>query len=352
MKISIIIPIYNAEKYLSRCLDSILTLKRIDWECILIDDGSTDRSWDIICQYIDKSDRFICRHKENGGVSSARNMRLKICSGEIIMFVDPDDYLFPEADQLLYQAVTQYADYDMVLFRWADIYPDGTRKAVEIPITDFRDHNDWIKKTVLFTSTMSTCWSRLFKHCIIAEHNIQFDTSMRVAEDGNFVAAYLEYCHMITIAGDRPAYAYCQNESSAVRKFCRKDIFDELRARERMLGMVENRNVFLSQLEKKKMNSLSFQIVNRYAYKCAECCSKQEFHNIMKHLFKNKKVSEIIYNCDNRTDTMKQRLVKFLFRSKLFGCYWYITAVMRYMKKLRKKENQYENINHNPNIQC
>lgn len=338
MKISIIIPIYNAEKYLSRCLDSILALKMTDWEGILIDDGSTDRSWDIICQYTSKSDRFIARHKENGGVSSARNLGLKICSGGGIMFVDPDDYLFPEADQLLYQAVTQYADYDMVLFRWVNVCPDGTRKTFEIPMTDFQDQNDWIKKTVLFTPTMSTCWSRLFKQCIIAENNIQFDTSMRVAEDGNFVAMYLEYCHMITIAGDSPAYAYCQNESSTVRQFCRKDIFDELRARESMLGMAENRKVSLSQLEKKKINSLSFQIVNRYAYKCADSCSKQEFHNIMKQLFENKKVSEIIYNCDNRTDTMKQRLVKFLFRSKLFGCYWYITIVIKRMKKLFKGE--------------
>ncbi len=201
MKISIIVPVCNDEKYLARCLDSILALKHADWECILIDDGSTDRSWEIIQDYAEISDRFIARRKENGGVSSARNAGLEICTGDRVMFVDSDDYLFQEADELLYQSAMQNADCDMVIFEWSDVFPDGTEKKVKLPDTDFGNSDDWIRKMLLFSPFMNTCWSRLFNYSIIKENNLRFDESMRIAEDGYFVCEYLKYCESICAGG-------------------------------------------------------------------------------------------------------------------------------------------------------
>lgn len=219
MKISIIIPVYNVEKYLSRCLDSVLAIRGVDWECILIDDGSTDHSWDIVYQYTKLSDRFIVKQKENGGVSSARNLGLEICSGDRIMFIDPDDYLFPEVDKLLSKAVTDYADYDMVLFQWSHVFQNGIKRIFEIPEVNFDDENDWIKRTVLVGHTMSDCWAKLFKRSIIDENKIEFDTTMRIAEDGCFVIEYLQYTHTINIVNDGIMYAYCQNNDSALNNF-------------------------------------------------------------------------------------------------------------------------------------
>ena len=201
MKISIIVPVCNDEKYLARCLDSILALKHADWECILIDDGSTERSWEIIQEYAEISDRFIARRKENGGVSSARNAGLEICTGDRVMFVDSDDYLFQEADELLYQSAMQNADCDMVIFEWSNVFPDGTEKKVKLPDTDFGNSDDWIRKMLLFSPFMNTCWSRLFNYSIIKENNLRFDESMRIAEDGNFVCEYLKYCELICAGG-------------------------------------------------------------------------------------------------------------------------------------------------------
>lgn len=95
-KVSIIVPVYKAEKYLNRCIDSILAQTFTDWELLLIDDGSTDRSGDICDEYAKKDTRIRVFHKENGGVSSARNLGLDSAQGEWVTFIDADDYILPD----------------------------------------------------------------------------------------------------------------------------------------------------------------------------------------------------------------------------------------------------------------
>ena len=92
-KVSIIVPIYNVEKYLSKCIESILSQTYKNIEIILVDDGSPDNSPQICDEYAKKDDRIIVIHKANGGVSSARNAGIDIATGKYIGFVDPDDYI-------------------------------------------------------------------------------------------------------------------------------------------------------------------------------------------------------------------------------------------------------------------
>ena len=94
-KISVIVPVYNAEKYLHRCIDSILSQTFTDFELLLIDDGSKDGSGAICDEYAAKDNRVRVFHKENGGVSSARNLGLDNACGEWVTFVDADDYVRP-----------------------------------------------------------------------------------------------------------------------------------------------------------------------------------------------------------------------------------------------------------------
>lgn len=107
-EISIIVPIFNVGRYLRMCLDSIRAQSFKDWECILVDDGSTDGSPSICDEYVAIDSRFKVIHKPNGGVSSARNAGLRAASGEFIGFVDPDDWIEPEMYQLLYDRITEY----------------------------------------------------------------------------------------------------------------------------------------------------------------------------------------------------------------------------------------------------
>lgn len=91
--VSCIIPVYNTEKYLPRCIESVLAQTFVDWEMLLIDDGSTDASGSICDEYAAKDERIRVFHKENGGISSARNVGLNYAQGEWIFFVDSDDSL-------------------------------------------------------------------------------------------------------------------------------------------------------------------------------------------------------------------------------------------------------------------
>ncbi len=110
-KISVIIPVYNVEKVLPRCLDSLLGQTFVNWEALCIDDGSSDGSGGVLDEYARKDPRFRVRHKSNAGVSEARNEALGIASGEYLLFVDSDDFLHPQTMEIcLYMAERDASD--------------------------------------------------------------------------------------------------------------------------------------------------------------------------------------------------------------------------------------------------
>ena len=120
-KVSVIIPIYNVEKYLGRALDSLLAQSYQDWEAILVDDGSTDGSATIARQYQDKDNRFILTSQQNQGQAVARNNALKMVSGDYVMYLDPDDMLHPQAMEICVKASLR-DDSDMVTFEYNHLY--------------------------------------------------------------------------------------------------------------------------------------------------------------------------------------------------------------------------------------
>ena len=124
-KISIIVPVYNCKKYLRQCLDSILSQTFKDWECLLIDDGSTDESGSICDEYARRDNRFAAYHKENGGLTSARNYGLERSVGEWIMHVDGDDWIEVDSIERLLQTAKDTAS-DMVFGDFRFSYHDKT----------------------------------------------------------------------------------------------------------------------------------------------------------------------------------------------------------------------------------
>lgn len=119
--ISVIVPIYNVEKYLTRALDSILAQTYHNWEAILVDDGSTDRSGSIADEYAQKDERFKVIHKENGGLSDARNVGMEHVTGEYLIFLDSDDFLHPQLMELCIQAAQRDSS-DLVAFTYDRVY--------------------------------------------------------------------------------------------------------------------------------------------------------------------------------------------------------------------------------------
>ncbi len=120
-KISIIIPMYNVEKYLRRCLDSVLNQTFTEWQAICVDDGSPDNSGQIAEEYAARDNRFIVVHKENGGLSDARNAGMPYATGEYIMYLDSDDFIHPQTMEIAY-AMARRDKADIVAYTYDRIY--------------------------------------------------------------------------------------------------------------------------------------------------------------------------------------------------------------------------------------
>ncbi|MBR4507541.1 MAG: glycosyltransferase [Alphaproteobacteria bacterium] len=120
-KISIIIPMYGVEKYLARCLDSVLAQTFTDWQAILVDDGSPDKSGEIAESYALLDKRFVVVHKENGGLSDARNAGMPYATGDYIMYLDSDDFIHPQTMEIAY-SLAQKNNSDIVSFTYDRFY--------------------------------------------------------------------------------------------------------------------------------------------------------------------------------------------------------------------------------------
>ncbi len=206
-KVSIIVPVYKAEKYLHRCIDSILAQTFTDWECILVDDGSPDGSGAICDEYAAKDARIRVIHKENGGVSSARNMAMGIITGKWLTFVDSDDCLYNNALQR-WIGVAENNNLDLTQCHFNREFTAGQVVNYETEVLSAIEYAD--------SENYLTCvWGTLFKTSIIQEHSLRFNEKIRLGEDQIFLLNYMQYCSRIQRIGD-VLYFYRDNDQSAV----------------------------------------------------------------------------------------------------------------------------------------
>lgn len=208
-KVSIIIPVYNAERYLNRCIDSVLSQTFTDYELLLINDGSTDESGDICDFYGQKDSRIRVFHKENGGVSSARNVGINNARGEWIAFVDADDELFFDAFASLTKEI--YSDIDLVMAGYDefDVHGNMLFSTSSVLAQDKMIDRDLAIK-LLYRDKYYQYYvvAKLFRGSIIKDNKIFFNESLFFSEDRLFVIEYLSVCrkkiHYIT----KPVYRY------------------------------------------------------------------------------------------------------------------------------------------------
>lgn len=219
--ISVIVPIYNAEKYLHRCIKRILAQDYTDYELLLIDDGSTDNSGTICDEYAIKDNRIRVFHKENGGVSSARNWGLDKAIGEYIMFVDSDDYMLPGMLEVMLSTLES---------KKADLVVCGTTETgggYWRPIADVDYSINQLKEnfvSLLHTELLSPPWNKIYKKEIIGSNRFCEDISF--GEDLLFNIQYLKKCENISFIKESPFYHEKENENSLVVKFNRNRLFD------------------------------------------------------------------------------------------------------------------------------
>ena len=189
-KISIIVPVYKVEKYLHRCIDSILSQSFTDFELILVDDGSPDNCGKICDEYAQKDSRIRVFHKPNGGVSSARNLGLNNARGEWIAFVDSDDYI--EVDYL--EELISYETINNSEIIAISNKLDEKNKSITLS----RDKFGLLFSLYKFDKFCPP-WGKLFKKNIIFNHKLRFNIKIRLGEDMMFVLSYLLNTEKITL---------------------------------------------------------------------------------------------------------------------------------------------------------
>ena len=178
-RISVIVPVYKAEKYLHRCVNSILAQTFTDFELILVDDGSPDNSGAICDEYATKDNRIKVIHKENGGVSRARQTGLDNAIGEYVIHADPDDWVEPEMLETLYNKAKE-EDADMV---FCDFYIDYKYKVTYEKQNITNTEHDYILRQLLLQKLHGSCCNKLVRRSCFNEYNIKFPENIIRWED-------------------------------------------------------------------------------------------------------------------------------------------------------------------------
>lgn len=231
--VSIVVPIYKVEKYLTRCVESLVNQTLHDIEIILVDDGSPDQSGEMCDQFASRDSRIKTVHKENGGLSSARNAGMKEAHGKYIGFVDSDD----DVELNMYERLAQTAEEHHVDFVMADykrINKNGSFFVKTLDIDSGYYDRQKIEKDIFPALIMGenldygpllSVWHCLYRREFLSKINLIFDEQVRWSEDNIFSAIMGYNCHSFYYLKGEALYHYYQNEGSITTSY-RKGAWD------------------------------------------------------------------------------------------------------------------------------
>lgn len=241
--ISIIVPLYNSEKYLSKCIDSIISQTYKNLEIILINDGSTDNSLNILNKYIKKDKRINLINKENGGASTARNIGLKESKGKYISFIDADDYVEKDYIEKLYESLIKN-NADMAICDFYNVNENNEIILNNSPIkSELLTKKDFFKKTTIKDSYYYIVpWNKLYSRKIIEK--IKYPEG-KINEDEFVIHLIVDNCEKIISLSDK-LYYYLRRDDGVSGRIRNIHFFDVIEA------LIERINFF------KKTNNFEF----------------------------------------------------------------------------------------------
>ncbi len=255
--VSIIVPIYNGEETIERCICSLKEQTYHNIEVIVIDDGSTDQTPHIMDEYAKLDSRFRMIHKENSGVSSARNMARELAQGEYVQFVDGDDWVLPGTTQSLLEGMQQNSE--MVI---CDYY-----RVVEktIVVKGHMEHDGIISRSQYAECMMrapanyyyGVLWNKMYRMDIIREHRLDFPQELDWCEDVQFNLEYLQYVKQVYVL-QQPLYYYVLTKDSLTR--VRTDMIDNFRVRDALYSQYKALYESLDLYEQNKMKIRRFYV--------------------------------------------------------------------------------------------
>ena len=256
-KFSIIIPIYNSEKYISRCIKSVLSQTEENWELLLINDGSSDGTESICTSFELKDKRIKYYYQENNGVSSARNNGLLRAKGEWITFIDSDDWIEKNHLSEFNKQIKQNVDlcinsfvadlsYGSRIFNYIDCKSSNKLESINLFFSSLKPHSQFL-------------WIKAFKRSIIKEYNIFFNEKINLGEDNIFILDYISHINSIS-SSSKVTYHYDQVEENIFSLGRRKRELEDL-----LFQIEENTNAYIN-LYREVKSEIVLEVASNYYY--------------------------------------------------------------------------------------
>ena len=307
-KVSVIVPVYNSCEYIGSTLDSIINQDFSSFELIVIDDGSTDNSLEIIKEKLSKSTiSYEIIHQENAGVSSARNVGIEKATGEYLVFVDSDDYITGNHLSELYNGETEFS---LIQF----IKKDGDKMSTPDHYSKRLMSCDEFIRKELKMEIYFNFWQLMYKTSIIKDNNIRFNPDVIYGEDTEFALKALVYGKEIAVSNE-VTYYYIQHSDSAIktseyRRFEVVEIFEKMAEFYKSLGKEDLANLIItSRIPKAIFGNMNFFFYNGYDFD--EVLAKMKELDLLTKLSK--------FEGDSK---FKNKIRLFLLNPKLYYKMW------------------------------
>ena len=341
MLLSYIITVYNKTKYLRKCLDSLLdNVKSDDYEIIVVDDGSNDGSEAICDEYASKDSRIRVLHKDNAGVSAARNSGIKAANGEWITILDGDDYIRSNSFSKLQKAINKYGSKaDLIYYNGygeknGHIYKNNFFLKENIDYTDRKDEIiesavsiGILPKGYKHYFSLGAPYCKLIRRKLLLENKIFFDEGVRFAEDTLFTVRLINYSTGVFYYNTY-LYYYCLNSESATHKY--------------RPGLSKDMDIFFSLL-KDRLDLKNKRIKKAYYYRAfaeLQHCIRNELYctkNRIKLKEKRKATNAFLSKDPYKTSiklfskdkSFMNRVKSFLFRRRLYWIYLHVYYVLK-----------------------
>lgn len=290
--VSVVVPVYNVEQYLNRCIESLINQTYENIEILLIDDGSADDSPQICDEWTIKDSRIKVYHKENGGVSSARNIGLKKCHADYVLFVDPDDYVANNFVEVLLDSIVNN-NCDMAIINFIEKYSDETIENVN----HFKTEKKLLKKADFLdhiydsNSYYGGPCNKIYLKKIIDDNNITFNEKVHYGEDLLFTVRYADKSQNFYYEYDENLYYYFRRDESVTNSKFNKKTASFVNIAEQLIDIFEKNKVDSSRIKKQY---ICFYFKALYYLENNKDFSKMEYKKIIKKykkdVFKSKKI--------------------------------------------------------------
>lgn len=339
IKISVVIPVYNVEKYIRQCVDSVIGQTLQDIEIILVDDGSPDQSGMILDLYAENDKRVRVIHKENGGVSAARNDGMKICRGKYLYIMDSDDYLSPDALEILYdEAERSHAD--VVIADHYTFTEDGKilphhffsrefvtedRKLI-LSLQEFTLHSGYSPYPTKENKGLGIAapWTKLITRELAEKNHLRFDSYVRgIFDDGLFSLAVFQSAGKVSYIRQQ-VYYYRILETSLIHRFSpdRMETDQRIFKRIRQFSKKNNSGPMFRKAYYARVVWFMMHLFVVYFFNEQNTKDRMEIYKEFRQLFKKKVYAEAIRNVEVHKLKKEQQAAVMMAKCHMYPFMW------------------------------